>query len=368
MWRIINTTDWETIHQTFDWIRDMEGVPQSPIHHAEGDVAIHTKMVMEALLNLEEYQQLTEQDQHILFATALLHDVEKRSCTKTELDGCITSKGHAKKGEYTARTILYRDIKTPFEIREAVAKLVRYHGLPLWIFEKSNPQKALLKASLEVNLKHLAIFAKADVLGRICADQQELLYKISLFEAFCQEQNCFGQPYPFKTDLARFTYFQKENSSPDYVPFEREECEVIMLCGLPGTGKDTFIEKQYKDWEVVSLDTIRRAHKISPKNAKANGKVIQLAKELMKTYLRKQQSFIFNATNIKEQLRGQWIDLFTTYGAKVKIIYLEVPYTQMMQQNRNREHVVPSKVMERMLGKLEMPSMAEVHEVVFLIM
>jgi len=270
MWKIINTKKWEVIRQTFDWIQDMEGVPQDPIYHAEGDVAVHTEMVMNALLNLPEYQALDKQDQQILFATALLHDVEKRSCTKTELDGRITSKGHAKKGEYTARTILYKEIKTPFLIREQVAKLVRYHGLPLWIFEKPNPQKALLKASLEVNLEHLAIFAKADILGRICADQQELLYKIELFKAFCQEQNCYGKSYPFATDLARFTYFQKEKSSPDYVPFEEEKNEVVMLCGLPGTGKDTYIQKYYNDWEVISLDNIRRAHKISPKNTKGN--------------------------------------------------------------------------------------------------
>lgn len=367
MWQIINITDWEIIKQTFDWIRDMEGVPQSPIYHAEGDVETHTKMVIQALLNMEEYQELKEQDQQILLATALLHDVEKRSCTKTELDGRITSRGHAKKGEYTARAILYRDIKTPFDIREAVAKLVRYHGLPLWVFEKPNPQKALLKASLEVNLKHLYIFAKADVLGRICADQAELLYKIDLFKAFCQEQNCYEQPYPFKTDLARFTYFQKEDSASTYVPFETPKNDVIMLCGLPGTGKETYIQKYYNDWEIVSLDNIRRAHKIAPQNAKANGKVLQLAKEKMKTYLRKQQSFVFNATNIIQQLRGQWIDLFVTYGAKVKIVYLEVPYTQLMQQNRNREHVVPTKVIEKMIKKLEIPSLVEAHEVEFFV-
>ena len=366
MWQIINTTKWETIRNTFSWIRDMEGVPQSPIYHAEGDVAIHTEMVMHALLNLPEYQALNAQDQQILFATALLHDVEKRFCTKTELDGRITSKGHAKKGANTARTILYKDIKTPFKIRESIVKLVRYHGLPFWIFEKPNPEKALLQASLEVNLWHLAIFAKADVLGRICADQKEMLYKIALFEAFCQEQNCYGQPYPFATGLARFTYFQKENSSPNYVPFEANKWEVVMLCGLPCTGKDTHIQKQYKDWPIVSLDDIRRAHKISPKNTKANGKVLQIAKEMMKGHLRQQQSFVFNATNIIQQLRSQWIDLFTTYGATVKIVYLEVPYAQLMQQNQNRVYIVPTNVMERMIKKLEIPSTIEAETVVYL--
>lgn len=367
MWEIIDTKNWEVIKKQFDWIRDMQGVPQNPLYHAEGDVAIHTEMVMNALLNLSEYQALDEQDQEILLATALLHDVEKRSCTKTELDGRITSKGHAKKGAFTTRTTLYKEIKTPFKIRESITKLVRYHGLPFWIFEKLNPQKALLQASLEVNLEHLAIFAKADVLGRICVDQDEMLYKIALFKEFCQEQNCYGQAYPFATDLARFTYFQKEDSSPDYVPFEAEKWEVVMLSGLPGTGKDTHIQKHYKDWAVVSLDDIRRANKISPKDSRANGKVLQMAKEQMKMYLRKQQSFVFNATNIKQQLRGNWINLFTTYGARVKIVYLEVPYKQLLQQNRNRTHVVPAKVMEKMIGKLEVPSLVEAHKVEYLV-
>jgi len=93
---------------------------------------------------------------------------------------------------------------------------------------------------------------------------------------------------------------------------------------------------------------------------------IQIAKEMMKIHLRKQQSFVFNATNIIQQLRRQWIDLFTTYGAKVKIIYLEVSYAQLMQQNSNREYVVPTKVMEKMIGKLEIPSLVEAQAVKYL--
>ncbi|MEM1119454.1 MAG: AAA family ATPase [Bacteroidota bacterium] len=367
MWKIANTQKWEDLHQQFDWIRDMKGVPQNSVYHAEGDVAIHTKMVMEALIKLPEYQKLDEQAQQVLFATALLHDVEKRSCTKIETDGSITSKGHAKKGAHTTKTLLYKSIKTPFKIRERIVKLVRHHGLPFWVFEKPDPVKALLQASLEVNLAHLAIFAKADMLGRICADQAEMLYKIELFKAFCEEQNCYGQSYPFPSNSARFTYFQKVDSSPNYVPFDDTKCTVNMLCGLPGVGKDTFIQQHYQDWEVVSLDAIRRAHKIDPKNTKANGKVLQLAKEKMKALLRKHQSFVFNATNIIRQLRSQWIDLFTTYNAKVKIVYLEVPYAKLLQQNSNREYVVPSRVMEKMIRKLEIPTKSEAHEVDYFI-
>jgi len=356
MWTIIENQDWNHLRNSFSWIRDMEGVEQSPIYHAEGDVAIHTQMVVEQLLKLPEYQVLSQQDQAILFAAALLHDVEKRSTTRVEEDGSITSKGHAKKGEYSARTILFKNHNTPFAIKEQIAKLVRYHGLPLWIFEKKDPLKTLLQTSLEVNMEHLAMLAKADALGRICPDQNDLLYRI---EAFCQEQDCWNQPRQFPSDMAKYIYFEKENNTPDFVPYEKDKFEVVMLSALPGTGKDTYISKNLKDIPMVSLDKFRRENNISPKDKKGSGQVIQMAKEQAKVHLRKRECFVWNATNIYRNLRWQLISLFHSYGAKVRIIYLEVPYKKVIQQNQNREYPIPIKVLERMITKLEVPALWE---------
>lgn len=359
IWKIIENKDWQNVRNTFSWIQDLEGIPQDKVHHAEGDVAIHTRMVVEALLNLPEFQRLKEQEKEILFAAALLHDVEKRSTTAHESDGSITSRGHARKGEFTARTILYKEIQTPFAIREAVAKLVRNHGLPIWIFEKENPRKTLLQTSLEVNLEHLAILAKADMLGRICQDQDEMLFQIQLFEEFCKEQNCFGKMKIFGSDLGKYQFFKKEEASPDYVPFEKDTFEVIMMSALPGTGKDFFIKKNYPNVPVISLDNIRRENKISPTDKKGNGQVIQMAKEQVRVFLRKKETFIWNSTNISRNLRTPLIDLFQTYGAKTKLIYLEVPYKKLMNQNRNRDFPVPREVVEKMISKIEIPSIWE---------
>ena len=89
----------------------------------------------------------------------------------------IISPKHAKKGEYTARQILYKNLPTPFPIREQICKLVRWHGLPLWAIDKDDPRKAVIEVSLEVNTKHLALLARADALGRICQDQADLLLR-----------------------------------------------------------------------------------------------------------------------------------------------------------------------------------------------
>ncbi len=91
------------------------------------------------------------------------------------------------------------------------------------------------------------------------------------------------------------------------------------------------------------------------------GEVIYQARNKAKEYLRLKKSFVWNATNITYTLRSQLISLFTDYGAKVKIVYLEQPYKDILR--RNRERKVPEDVIDRMIKKLEVPDVTEAHEV-----
>lgn len=79
--------------------------------------------------------------------------------------------------------------------------------------------------------------------------------------------------------------------------------------------------------------------------------------------MRKRENFIWNATNITAQMRGQLIDLFMSYGGKVTIIYIEVPYKTLIAQNNNRDAVVPNNVIDKMIGKLEPPVREEAHKI-----
>lgn len=129
----------------------MQDVQQELRYHAEGNVAIHTQMVLAALEGEPTYLALSAQEKEMLWAAALLHYVEKYSTTVFEPDGSITSNGHARKGAQFARQLLYMVEPAPFAIREQIVGLVRYHGLPIWLFDKPDPLKALVKASMEVN-------------------------------------------------------------------------------------------------------------------------------------------------------------------------------------------------------------------------
>lgn len=364
-WALTHETSWASLERQFDWVRDMKGVPQDAVYHAEGDVATHTRMVLEALEQLPEYQRLTAPEQAILWAAALLHDVEKRSTTVLEPDGRITSKGHAKRGERTARSLLYTAEPAPFAVREQVAKLVRYHGLPLWLFEKGDPRRTALQTSLEVDTAWLVMLAKADALGRTCPDQAELLYRIGLFQAYCEEQGCWGRPYPFVSNLTRFWYFRRDDVAPNYALYDETQTEVVLMSGLPGAGKDRHFLTHYVDWPVVSLDGIRRRMGIDPTDRNGTGRVVQAAKEQARVYLRQRQPFVWNATNITRNMRAQLIDLFVTYRARVRLVYVEVPNDHRAEQNANRKHVVPELAVSRMMEKWEVPAPWEAHEIIY---
>ena len=138
-----------------------------------------------------------------------------------------------------------------------------------------------------------------------------------------------------------------------------------MLSGLPGMGKDSYIKKHAALLPEISLDAIRKQHKLKPEDTAATGWAVQQAREQARVYLRRKQPFVWNATNLTRQMRSQLIDLFVTYGAYVKLVYVEVPYATWKKQNNQREAAVPEKVLDRLLQKLEVPQPAEAHEVIY---
>lgn len=360
------TTDWDALNQ-LSWVQNLAGTPQSPIHHAEGDVWIHTRMVMEALLSLPGYQVLPEPKRSILFLATLAHDIAKPICTQVEPNGNIISPRHAVKGRNLIRQEIFQENPgpVPFAVREEIAHLVRYHGLPLWFLEKSDLQATVLKASILCDLQLLALLAEADVMGRLCQDKQELLDRVELFREYCKEQGVWDGPWQFRDGHQRFMYFQRPENGPFYEPFDDFRCEVILMCGLPGAGKDTWVAKNANGLPVISLDQMREDMEIE--HREAQGLLINTAKERAKEYLRKGQPFIWNATNIIPSIRHSLVELFHSYRARVRIVYVEVPYSQLIRQNASREAKVPDTVMRQMIRKWEVPEIWEAVDVEYVV-
>lgn len=365
-WRV----DVSALRELYPWLEPLAECPQDPVFHAEGDVLTHLGMVLTELAAMPEFRALSEQDRHIVFAGTLLHDISKPECTKVEEDGRVRSPGHAVRGVYKARRILTDDdafapLGTPFEIREQVLALVRWHGLPANYLEKPDPQRAVILTALTTRMDLLTILAEADHRGRVVKKEDDTRTRVALFPDFCAECECWDGPRAFANDHSRVHYFRTPGEHPTLHLFEDTKGEVTVLSGLPGSGKDTWLSGHAGDREVISLDDIRRELDVDPANDQSE--VIAVAYDRAKGLLRRGESFVWNATNVSRLLRGKIIDLSAAYKARVKVVYLEPPVPLIRQRNTGRVKRVPERVWERLFDKLDVPTLAEAHEVEYLV-
>ncbi|MEO1268592.1 MAG: AAA family ATPase [Myxococcota bacterium] len=354
--------DWGQMDRTWSWIRDLRGCPQDPIHHAEGDVWTHVRMVCEELLALPVWATLPGSVRDILFAAALLHDVAKPVCTTLEPEGRVSSRGHSRRGALMARRLLW-ELGVPFEVREAICWLVRTHQVPFWLLEREDSRRTVLEMSQSGRCDWLAILAEADMRGRCCPDQELQIEKVHLFAEYCREEGCFDRPWPFPSATARFEYVRKPDRDPSYAPWTDHGSTVVVMSGLPGSGKDHWIRHNRPDWPVVSLDDIRTEMGHAPTGKQAA--VVHRAREMAREHLRAKRNFVWNATNIQRSMRDQVIGLMADYNAYIQLVYIEVPHETLWAQNRNREAAVPDAAMHRMIDRWEPPSVTEAHDVWF---
>ncbi len=373
--------DWGQLQLVMeDWFEAMRQTPQNPVHHGEGDVLKHTRLVCEKLAAMEEFRHLPEDRRQLLFTAALLHDIGKIRTTRKDGNG-ITSPNHAAAGARMAREHLWTSwgmagTMEKMRFRETVCQLIRLHGKPpfFWELAASDNTHGQGWTSMHLHsmashaclmpvfsLRLLALLAKADCLGKICPDQEEILASIETFSESAQSLNCYDAPPSFADDYSRYAYLSGKTFSPDFKLFDPTWGTVTVLCGLPGTGKDTWIHRNLPGLPMLSLDEIRRQLKIRPDASQ--GKVVQTGYEKAKELLRRKTPFVWNATNVRAATRMELASLFINYGAAVRIVYLETSQEEQCRRNHSRQAAVPGGVVERMLGNLEPPRISEAHQV-----
>ena len=365
------------------WCQAMADCIQDPQWHAEGDVWTHTKLVLRQLLELEEWPQLARRQQVVLIFTALFHDAAKPLTTEIvhevdvaagsgdpggDLDGeaasqkhvgRVRSPKHAVKGEGLARNIL-RELGCDLATREEIARLVRYHGRPAFLLERAEPTHEVVRLSWLVNNHLLYLFALADTRGRDTDSMTRPEENLHYWKLVAEEADCFHEPYSFATPHARFTFFRQQSPNLHYVPHEEFSCTATMVAGLPGSGKDTWLQRHQPDHPIVSLDAVRRALGIDPNQNQ--GVVAQHAQEKCRELLRAGADFAFNATNTLPQTRQRWLNLFADYNARIEIVYLEPPFATLLRQNSSREHRVPEKVIRKLAQTCAPPTWLECHQ------
>lgn len=153
-------------NQLFPELAALVGVPQEPDWHPEGDVDVHTMMVV------DEARRLIDDLEHARRVTVMLgavcHDLGKPATTEFR-DGRIRSLAHDEAG--VEPTIAFLDrigVHTldGYDVRHQVVQLVRFHLTPGMFFKNPPGDGAFRRLARKVDLDLLYRVAKADSLGR----------------------------------------------------------------------------------------------------------------------------------------------------------------------------------------------------------
>ncbi|MBZ9636422.1 HD domain-containing protein [Clostridium sp. FP1] len=132
---------------------------QSPEHHPEGNVWIHTMLVVD---NAAKVKGLSENSRAFMWG-ALLHDLGKAPTTKIR-KGKITSYDHDTVGAKLCREFLGIFTKDE-EFIKRVTALVRWHMQTLFVM-KNLPFGDVKGMAQEISIKEIALLSECDRLGR----------------------------------------------------------------------------------------------------------------------------------------------------------------------------------------------------------
>lgn len=149
----------------FSIIGDLRYVKQNPKYHPEGNVFIHTMMVIdEGAANRDK-----SDDKRAFMWALLLHDVGKKPTTKMR-KGRLTSYDHDKVGKGIAEKFLeYFNLDQNFI--DKVTGLVRWHMQSLFVTKDSRFQN-IGEMLEDVEIDEIVRVALADRLGRGNVDKQ----------------------------------------------------------------------------------------------------------------------------------------------------------------------------------------------------
>jgi tRNA nucleotidyltransferase (CCA-adding enzyme) len=160
--------DLGVIDKLFPELRALVGCPQEPEWHPEGDVWVHTLMVIDQARTRTD--DLPRVQQIALMLGAVCHDVGK-PVTTAVVDGRIRSIDHEAQGVAPATALLDRLNVHSFDgydVRREVLGMVAHHLKPgeFWKARDKVGDGAFRRLAAKVDLELLARVAKSDCLGR----------------------------------------------------------------------------------------------------------------------------------------------------------------------------------------------------------
>lgn len=132
--------------------------------------------------------------------------------------------------------------------------------------------------------------------------------------------------------------------------------EFLMLVGLPGSGKSTYIKKYFnQNLRVHSSDAIREELSGDVNRQDINVEVFKVLHNRVKEDLKNGISCVYDATNISWKRRKAFLQELSSIDCWKICHIIATPFEVCVEQNKNRDRVVPYNVIERMYKNFDIP-------------
>lgn len=140
-------------------------------------------------------------------------------------------------------------------------------------------------------------------------------------------------------------------------PKENMDVEFIMLVGLPGSGKSTYVnEPLYKMvYNIHSSDNLREELYNDANNQNNNEKIFSILLKRIREDLEKGKSCILDATNISRKRRKHFLSQLNDINCKKTAIVVATPYEECLINNNKRSRKVPKEVIDKMYRNFNIP-------------
>ena len=133
---------------------------------------------------------------------------------------------------------------------------------------------------------------------------------------------------------------------------------VIVLVGLPGSGKSTYVKQH--NLPALSSDALRKLLADDETDQTLHARVFATIRYLLSQRIRLGRPITYiDATHLTPAERRPYILMAERLGFQAEALFFDVPPEVCKQRNRARPRVVPDEVIDAMAARLVRPSRAE---------